>query len=150
MSLELRPITLRVANAFVARHHRHSKAVRGQKWSVGVADAGNLVGVAIAGRPVSRMLDDGLTIEILRVCTDGSPNAPSMLYGACCRAAAGMGYRVAVTYTLSSEPGTSLRAAGFVRVADVEARQWARPRRHRAERDLIGDKVRWERELAQR
>jgi len=105
-------------------------------------------GVAIAGRPVSRMLDTGRTIEITRVCTNGKKrNVSSMLYGACCRAAAAMGYKLAVTYTLATETGASLRASGFKPVAEVEDRQWNRPSRQRAERDLVGGKIRWERHL---
>ncbi len=147
MTLKLQPVSLREANAYVREHHRHSKPVRGQKWSVAVADGGGLRGVAIAGRPVARELQDGLTIEILRVCTDGARNACSKLYSACCRAAAAMGYRLAVTYTLTSESGASLRAAGFTPAAEVKDRQWGCTTRPRAERDLIGDKIRWERAL---
>ncbi len=147
MSLRLRPTTLREANAYVARLHRHSKPVRGEKFSVAVTDDDGLRGVAIAGRPISRELDDGFTIEILRVCTDGARNACSKLYSACCRAAEGMGYLIAVTYTLASESGASLRAAGFRPVAEVKDRQWDCASRPHAERDLIGDKVRWERKL---
>lgn len=146
MSLALRPIGLRAANDYVATTHRHSKPVRGQKFATSVVN-GQLCGVAIAGRPVARGLDDGTTIEILRVCTDGTRNACSMLYGACCRAAAGMGYSLAVTYTLKSEGGASLRAAGFRPVAEVQDRQWDCASRPREQRDLIGDKVRWERRL---
>ena len=36
-----------------------------------------------------------------------------MLYGASCRVAKAMGYRKVITYILESEPGTSLKAAGF-------------------------------------
>lgn len=147
MSLKLQPISLRQANAYVAKHHRHSKPVRGQKMSVAVADEAGIRGVAIAGRPVARELDDGFTVEILRVCTDGARNACTKLYGACCRAAEGMGYLLAVTYTLASEGGASLRAAGFRPVGEVKDRQWGCPSRPREERDLIGDKVRWERHL---
>lgn len=113
MALEIRPITLKEANAYVAAHHRHNQPTTGHKWSVSVYDGENLCGVAIAGQPIARKLDDGLTIEIRRVCTDGTPNACSMLYGACCRAAKAMGYKRVVTYTLVSEPGASLRASGF-------------------------------------
>ena len=80
---------------------------------------GNLVGVAVAGRPVARGLQDGRTVEITRVCLDPtspatiSDNAASRLYGALCRAASALGYRRAVSYTLEDEIGTSLRAAGF-------------------------------------
>lgn len=147
MTLRLTPIDLRTANAFVATHHRHSKPVCGHKWSVAAADDSGLRGVAIAGRPVARELQDGFTIEILRVCTDGARNACSMLYSACCRAAAGMGYLLAITYTRASEGGASLRAAGFKPAAEVRDRQWGCKSRPRVERDLIGDKIRWERAL---
>lgn len=148
MGLKLMPCTHRQANAYVKALHRHSKPTRGHKFSVAVVgDDGEKRGVAIAGRPSARELDDDWTIEILRVCTDGAKNACSMLYGACCRAAAGLGYGRAVTYTLASENGASLRAAGFRPVAEVKDRQWDCPSRPREERDLVGDKVRWERRL---
>ena len=113
MSLEIRPITLKAANDYVAAHHRHNQRTTGHKWSVSVYDGETLCGVAIAGQPIARKLDDGLTIEIRRVCTDGTPNACSMLYGACCRVAKEMGYKRVVTYTLISEPGATLKASGF-------------------------------------
>lgn len=147
MSLRLLPIELRDANALVARWHRHSKPVRGQKFSVAVTSGVVVRGVAIAGRPVARQLQNGLTIEILRVCTDGTRNACSILYAACCRAAAAMGYTLAVTYTLASEGGASLRASGFRPAGEVKDRQWGCASRPREERDLVGDKVRWERKL---
>jgi hypothetical protein len=140
-------VELRTANAFVAQLHRHSKPVRGQKFSVAVGDDCGIHGVAIAGRPVARELQDGYTIEILRVCTDGARNACSKLYGACCRAGGALGYLLAITYTLASEGGASLRAAGFRKVAEVKDRQWDCASRPREERDLVGDKVRWERRL---
>lgn len=147
MSLTLIPVNLDVANDFVRRLHRHSKPTVSHKISVGVRALDALCGVAIAGRPVSRELDDGWTIEIYRVCTDGTRNACSKLYSACCLSARGQGYRLAITYTLESEPGTSLRASGFKPVAAVKDRQWDCPARPREERDLIGGKVRWERTL---
>lgn len=111
--LELMPITLRQANAYVEKYHRHHKASRGHKFSIGVTDDSNLVGVCICGRPVSRRLDDGKTLEVNRLCTDGTHNACSILYGAACRAAKAMGYTRVITYILESESGTSLKAAGF-------------------------------------
>lgn len=126
MSLEIRPITLRAACAFIAEHHRHSKPPRGHKFSVSVWDGAEMVGVATAGRPIARAFDDGLTLEVNRSCTDGSRNANSMLYGAVWRAARAMGYRRAVTYTQHDECGASLRAAGWIRVRSIPARRsWA-------------------------
>ena len=80
--LTLTPINLKTANAFVQQYHRHHKPTRGHKFSIGVSDSGSLVGVAICGRPVARRLDDGYTLEINRLCTDGTPNACSILYAA--------------------------------------------------------------------
>ena len=114
--LEIRPTTLKAANAYVAQHHRHNAPTWGCKFAVAVYGGERLCGVGIAGRPVARKLDDGLTLEITRVCTDGTRNANSILYGACVRAGKGMGYKKIITYTLNSESGASLRAAGFVPV----------------------------------
>ena len=112
--LEIVPISLKIANAFVLQYHRHHKASRGHKFSIGVIDGGGkLVGVCICGRPVSRRLDDGVTLEVNRLCTDGTKNACSILYGAAYRAAMAMGYKKVITYILASEPGTSLKAAGY-------------------------------------
>lgn len=96
--LTLTPINLKTANAFVQQHHRHHKPTRGHKFSIGVSDNGALVGVAICGRPVARRLDDGYTLEVNRLCTDGTPNACSILYAAAYRAARAMGYNKVITY----------------------------------------------------
>ena len=111
--LTLTPVSLAEANAFVAQHHRHHKPVTGHKFSIGCTADGRLVGVAIVGRPVSRYLDNGLTLEVNRLCTDGTKNACSMLYAAAWRAARAMGYEKIITYTLDTESGASLRAAGW-------------------------------------
>ena len=96
------PVSLAEANAFVAQHHRHHKPVTGHKFSIGCTADGQLVGVAIVGRPVSRYLDDGQTLEVNRLCTDGTKNACSMLYAAAWRAARAMGYRKMITYILET------------------------------------------------
>ena len=106
-------LSLADANAYVAEHHRHSVPTRGHKFSVGAVHDGQLVGVAIVGRPTARLLDDGLTLEILRVCSTGERNACSFLYATCWRAMRAMGYRRCVTYTRAYEHGSSLKAAGF-------------------------------------
>ena len=132
MSLELTTVTRDQAVDFIRRLHRHARRPQGYRFAVGVTSAGELVGVATAGRPVARALDDGHTIEVTRVCTDGTPHACSMLYGACWRAAKALGYHRAITYTLTTEPGTSLRAAGWIRVAELPARTgWNMPSRPR-------------------
>jgi hypothetical protein len=120
--IQLVPLSLATARRFVADHHRHNEPPIGHKFSIGLEVDGHLVGVVIAGRPLARAWDDGRTIELLRVTTIGDRNACSRLYAAACRAAGAMGYTRAVTYTLDSEPGTSLRAAGFT--IDGETDHW--------------------------
>lgn len=145
-TLKLVPVTLREANAFVEKLHRHHGPTRGHKFAVAVGSTDGLMrGVAIAGRPVARHLDDGVHLEVLRVCTDGTPNVCSMLYGAVRRAAVAMGYpaRNVLTYTLTSEPGTSLRAAGWHLDGVVPGRSWDTPTRRRTDKAPTVDKNRW-------
>ncbi len=112
--MRVAPITLREANEFVEANHRHNKPVRGCKFAIAAMDGDELVGVAIVGRPLARMLDDGFTAEVLRVCVkDEARNACSFLYGRAWRIWQQMGGQRMVTYTLQSEPGSSLRGAGW-------------------------------------
>jgi hypothetical protein len=121
------PVTLAQANAYVEALHRHNGRLPGAKFALAcIADDETVRGVAIAGPPKARMLDDGGTLEVSRVCTDGTPNACSALYGACARTAKAMGYWRVVTYTLQAESGVSLRAAGWAQVAEVKGESWAR------------------------
>jgi len=135
-TLRLVPISQKTALDAVARWHRHNKPPRGDLFRVGVAtDAGTLVAVGIASRPVARAYQDGQTVEVSRVSSDGTPNACSMLYGALTRAAFALGYRRVITYTRADEPGTSLRAAGWHVVAERPARAgWNVPSRPRDDR----------------
>lgn len=137
-------VTLKEANAFVESRHRHHKKVVGHKFSVGAEHGGVFVGVAIAGRPVSRVMDDGKTIEILRLCTDGTKNAVSFLSGRILRASRALGYSKLITYTLVSEPGVSLRAAGWAEAGRVRGRSWSCPSRPRDDKHPLVDKIRWE------
>ena len=127
--LTLIPISLKDANAFVAAHHRHHKPVTGHKFSIGCACDGRLVGVAIVGRPVSRYLDNGLTLEVTRLCTTGEKNTCSMLYAAAARAAKAIGYRKIITYTLDTEDGASIRAAGWTCAGPAGGKRWTGQRR---------------------
>ena len=127
--LEIVPMTLQEANAFVEQHHRHHKPATGHKFSIGCTDGEKIVGVAIVGRPVSRYLDDGWTLEVNRLCTDGTHNACSMLYAAAWRAARAMGYHKLITYILDSESGTSLKAAGWKCVGQAGGLRWTGKRR---------------------
>lgn len=113
MSLELRPCDFRTACEFVGDHHRHNKPPVSHKFSIACYDGDRLCGVCIVGRPISRRLDDGLTLEVNRCCTDGTRNACTILYGAACRAAQALGYKRIITYTLVSEPGSSLKASNW-------------------------------------
>ncbi len=147
MSLRTVPVTFAQACQFVAAWHRHHGPPVGHKFSIGVADEHDtLVGVAVVGRPVARHLDDGLTLEALRVATDGHKNACSLLYAAAWQAARALGYRRLVTYTQAGESGASLRAAGWrIVAARPPAPGWSRPSRARADHgtDHIA-RLRWQ------
>ena len=145
--LTVTPIDFAEANAFVSEYHRHHKPMPGCKFCVAVSDKdGKVRGVAMIGRPVARMSDDGLTLEVNRVCTDGARNACSMLYGAAWRSAKALGYRRLITYTLPSEGGASLRAAGYKLLGERGGGQWTRPSRPRVDiAELVaGQKLLWE------
>jgi len=139
------PIYWREAKAFVLDHHRHHLPGGNGRFSVGVEDeSGQLRGVAVLGRTKARMLPHKHVLEVTRVATDGCPNACSALYGASCRIHKPHGYRKACTYTLLSEPGTSLRAAGWRPVAITDGGSWSRPSRSRTDKHPTERKVRWE------
>lgn len=151
MNLRLVTVTLAQANAFVARLHRHHDSVVGHKFSVGAwsLSAGALCGVAIVSRPVARRIDHRRTLEVTRLCTDGTRNACSALYGAAARAAGALGYESIITYTLESEGGASLRASGWSVDGDSPGRSWSCPSRPRAhEAQVLGAKTRWLKQLA--
>jgi hypothetical protein len=113
--LHIEPVTLREANALVEQWHRHHKPSRGQRFALGVFDdEGVPHGAAIVGRPVSGGKDQMKVAEVSRLVTDGTFNACSMLYAACARASRAMGFRWIQTYILQSEPGTSLKASGWL------------------------------------
>lgn len=144
MSLTVTPCELNEANAFVLAHHRHHRPVVGHKFSIAVTDGADVRGVAIIGRPVARGLDDGWTLEVTRVATDGAKNACSALYAAAWRAARAMGYRKLVTYTLDSESGTSVKAAGWTMVAHTDGGSWTCKSRPRVDTHPLQGKLRWE------
>lgn len=129
LKLDLVPISLKEANAFVERYHRHHRPVTGHKFSIAAAVGGRIVGVAIVGRPVARFLDNGWTLEVARLCTDGTPNACSFLYGAAWRVAKNLGYKKLITYILMSEKGTSLKAAGWKCIGQAGGLRWTGVRR---------------------
>lgn len=141
--LELKPVSRDGANAFVESLHRHRGRVVGHLFALAAECGGRRVGVVIVGRPLARGLSDGLTAEVTRLCTDGTPNACSFLYAAAWRAARALGYTKLVTYTLASESGSSLRAAGWTQEAQVKGRSWSCPSRPRKDINEIEDKIRW-------
>lgn len=147
--LEITPVSLKQANEFVTQYHRHHKASRGHKFSIGVCKNEKIVGVCICGRPVSRHLDDGKTLEVNRLCTDGTPNACSILYAAAWRAAQAMGYKKIVTYILESELGTSLKAAGYKCEGKAGGLEWNGRSKPRSEDQYPREmKTRWAKEKA--
>lgn len=143
-------LKLREANAFVAAHHRHHKPVVGHIFSIGAAfdfgdrGAPKLVGVAIVGRPVARGRDDGVTAESSRLCTDGTRNACSFLYGASARAAFALGFRRIGTYILAGEPGGTLKAAGWRLIGETKGGSWDCPSRPRSDNHPTGPKTLFE------
>jgi hypothetical protein len=147
-------VSFAVASEFIGKHHRHHVPPRGAKFVVGceshtyvdimpAVKVWKLCGVAVAGRPVSRVLDDGKTLEVTRLCTDGTPNACSYLYSACARIAGEMGYYKIQTYILASESGVSLRAAGWQKEADIRGKSWSTPSRPRVDAAPTVNKERW-------
>lgn len=146
------PVTLREANALVYRWHRHHKSARGCRFCIGVEDGDGFHGAAIVSRPINSEYQKIRTMaEVVRLVTDGTPNACSMLYAACWRAWKAMGGTRLITYTLASESGVSLKAAGWTLAGRTTAavdRVW-----HEADRGLVlfpemdvnlGPKLRWE------
>lgn len=143
MTLTLQPITFPEASAFIRRHHRHHIPPQGWKFGIAVNDGDKVVGVVTVGRPVARALDNGLTLEVTRLCTDGTANACSMLYSAAWRAARALGYKRLITYILASERGTSLKAAGWKCVGAAGGGTWDRKDRKRVDKHPLAAKTLW-------
>lgn len=130
--LDIVPIFKEEAWEFL-KQHRHHKPPQGGIFWIAVANVNTVVGVAVVGRPPARHQQDGLTACVTRLCTDGTRNACSKLYSACWRIAREMGYRRLITYILKSEPGTSLRAAGWRMVGERGGGPWSRSSRPRVD-----------------
>lgn len=144
--LALVRIGLGEANAFVAEHHRHHGPVVGHLFSLGAAENGKIVGVAIVGRPVARRRDDGETAEVTRLCTDGTKDACSFLYGAAARAAFALGFRRIGTYILASENGATLNASGWRCLGVRGGLSWDVPSRPRVDKHPSQMKLLFEKE----
>jgi hypothetical protein len=146
--MDLLHVELKDANDFVARLHRHHKPVLSHRFSIGARHGYDLVGVAICGRPVAKAYDYRAVVEVLRLCTDGTPNACSFLYGASARAAKALGYIRVQTYILASETGGSLVAAGWTRGHTTTGGDWNRPSRGGRRVDQpMEPKVHWYKDL---
>ena len=141
--MELVNLSIRDACAFVTLHHRHHRRPQGAKFAIGVHHDGKLVGVAIIGRPVARLFDDGKTAELTRLCTDGTKNACSFLYSRAKRASQALGFIRLVTYTLPSESGSSLKAAGFTLKGNAGGGSWNRSNRNREDNAPLEQKLLW-------
>ena len=145
--MKIVPITLKNANQFVKSFHRHHKPTVGHKFSIGLNDGNTLIGVAILGRPVARGCDDGLTIEVARLCTNGTKNACSMLYQAAARASKELGYKKIQTYILDVENAASLKGAGWIFEAKTQGGKWQHTHGFRNNNFPNTPKQRWVRML---
>lgn len=145
MRYKIIPIDFKTANTFVNQFHRHNKKVSRYKFCIGLEEEGELIGVAIAGRPIARLLNNGKTLEILRVCVkENKPNASSMLYGRARRIAEMMGYEKIITYTLQRESQSSMKAIGARLEKKVLPQEWDRPNRRRLSQKVYREpKFRW-------
>lgn len=141
------PLTRTEVSDFIERHHRHHKAPQGDKFRLGCEVNGQLHGVVVVGRPVSRMMDDGKTLEVTRMCSDGTSNVCSFLYGRAIQIAKLMGYHRLITYTLESETGSSLKASGFSFVRNTRGGSWSTPSRPRKDKAPLTPKKLWIKEL---
>ena len=147
MSLQLKSLSLSDAIPWVSSRHRHELLGRQRpcsrgRFAIAATIDSEIVAVAIVGSPKARHYDDGDTVEVVRLASTGARNACSFLYGHSARAARALGFKSILTYTLQSEPGASLRAAGWVNDAKIKGRQWSSPSRPR-QLVLVDDRLRW-------
>ena len=144
MKLEVQPIDFEEACRFIDDNHSHHLPPQGWKFGIAVNDGEKVVGVITIGRPVARNADDGWTLEVTRCCTDRTKNVASMLYGAAWRAVRAMGYKRLITYTLKSESGISLIAAGYKVIGETSGGSWSRDMRKRIDKHPLQEKLKWE------
>lgn len=140
--LSVFPWSVKAGIPWVRDTHRRLPRVQGAKWCIGLRAGNKVVGCALVGHAARTLGTDALSV--LRVAVvEGVPNGCSMLYGACARAAKAMGASDLVTYTTQDEPGTSLRAAGWVYGGETAGGEHGRPSRPRAEAVDPRPKHRW-------
>jgi hypothetical protein len=149
--LQLVPIDQEEAFEYVRQNHRHHTAPPGTIFQIAASDGDKIVGVILVGRPSARHLDksygDGFCAEVTRLCTDGSKNCCSLLYGAAWRAAKALGYRRLITFILATESGGSLDASGFVRLHETPGKSWSVKSRPRVDKHPLGPKICFEKTL---
>jgi len=142
--LTIVPIFQDEAFAFIEQFHRHHRKPVGSVFQLAVTDGDKIVGVAIVGRPNGRFQQDGFTLEVTRLCTDGTTNACSKLYSACWRVSKELGYRKLITYILNSEPGTSLKASGWKLIGERGGGSWSVKSRPRVDKHPLQKKLLFE------
>lgn len=143
-----RHVPFHKASAFIEEHHRHHKPPQGGIVCLGLFESDDLVGVAVLGRPVARLAQDGKTAEITRLCVlPHVKHAASALAGRVRRVAQALGYERVLTYTLQSEGGASLRAVGATNDGPAGGGEWNRKGRPRAAALVPEVKVRWSMQL---
>ena len=144
-----KPMELREANAYVESLHRHHGPVHRDKFRVAAydTDTQKIVGIVQVGRPVARHLNDGNTLEVVRLCTDGTYNCCSFLYSRAARIAKEMGYTRIITYILDEESGTSLKASGWKKEYTTKGHSWNCPSRPRQTKAPECDKQMWSKHL---
>ena len=143
MSLMVRPCTVKFARRWVADVHRHLPKIQGALWALKALRSGEPVGIAVVGNPARQWQDESVLCLLRMAVLEGQKNACSFLYGACSRTARAMGATDLVTYTLPIEPGTSLRAAGWIFAGMTDGGQWDRPSKPRQQSLFPDPKKRW-------
>lgn len=141
--LEIVPINFDKACEFIKEHHRHHRAPIGRVFQIAVKHDNKIVGVAIVGRPSSRHEDNGTTLEVTRLCTDGTKNACSKLYSTAWRIAKELGYKKLITYILYTETGISLIASGFNLIGETKGGSWSRQNRLRTDKHPLEKKLKY-------
>lgn len=140
-------------------NHRHHDAPRGWHFGVVARRGALVVGVVTCGRPVSRHLQAQGCVEVTRCCVFGDDrlkrDVASALYRAAfreyvrrdCTWTTEKGktsvFSKLITYTLPTESGASLRAAGFQDEGAAGGGSWARAARPREAKAPVDVKTRW-------
>ncbi|GAF66396.1 hypothetical protein BTS2_3297 [Bacillus sp. TS-2] len=148
LKFRTKPVNFKEACNFVNLHHRHHVSPQGHKFSVALFDGDIVIGIIIAGRPVSRFQDDGYTLEITRCCVKSVyKNSISRLYAATCRIAKEFGFKRVITYTLTKELGTSMLASNFLLGKKSSGGSWNSKTRKRIDKHPLGTKYLWTKQI---